>query len=56
LLPITLYNKFKVWCEPLLFKHQSPDFTCVTIRPATVCGYSPRIALDLSVNILTTMR
>ncbi len=53
LLPLTLYNKFKGMCEPLLFKHQSPGFTCVTIRPATVCGYSPRTRLDLSVNILT---
>lgn len=53
LVPLTLYNKFKGMCEPLLFKHQSPDFVCVTIRPATVCGYSPRMRLDLSVNILT---
>ena len=53
LVPLTLYNKFKGLCEPLLFKHQSDDFVCVTIRPATVCGYSPRMRLDLSVNILT---
>lgn len=53
LLPLTLYNKFKGLCEPLLFKHQSKDFVCVTIRPATICGYSPRMRLDLSVNILT---
>ncbi|MDR6774205.1 SDR family oxidoreductase [Azospirillum sp. BE72] len=53
LVPLTLYNKFKGMCEPLLFKHQSPDFVCVTIRPATLCGYSPRMRLDLSVNILT---
>jgi nucleoside-diphosphate-sugar epimerase len=53
LVPLTLYNKFKGLCEPLLFKHQARDFVCVTIRPATVCGYSPRQRLDLSVNILT---
>jgi nucleoside-diphosphate-sugar epimerase len=55
LVPVSLYNKFKGMCEPLLFKHQSPDFTCVTIRPATVCGYGPRLRLDLSVNILTNL-
>jgi nucleoside-diphosphate-sugar epimerase len=55
LVPLTLYNKFKGMCEPVLFKHQAPDFTCVTIRPATVCGYSPRMRLDLSVNILTNL-
>jgi nucleoside-diphosphate-sugar epimerase len=53
LLPLTLYNKFKGLCEPLLFKHQSKDFVTVVIRPATLCGYSPRQRLDLSVNILT---
>jgi nucleoside-diphosphate-sugar epimerase len=53
LLPLTLYNKFKGMCEPLLWKHKADDFTCVTIRPATICGYSPRTRLDLSVNILT---
>lgn len=53
LLPLTLYNKYKGMCEPLLWKHQGPGFTCVTIRPATVCGYSPRTRMDLSVNILT---
>src|SRR5271168_3548966 len=53
LIPLTLYNKFKGLCEPLLFKHQSPDFVCVTLRPATVCGYSPRMRFDLTINILT---
>lgn len=53
LVPLTHYNKYKGMCEPLLWKHQGPGFTCVTIRPATVCGYSPRMRLDLSVNILT---
>jgi nucleoside-diphosphate-sugar epimerase len=53
LVPLTLYSKFKGLCELVLPKYQSPDFVCVTIRPATVCGYSPRMRLDLSVNILT---
>jgi nucleoside-diphosphate-sugar epimerase len=53
LVPLTLYNKYKGMCEPRLFKHQSPGFVCVTIRPATLCGYAPRQRLDLSVNILT---
>lgn len=53
LVPLTLYNKFKGLCEPLLWKHKGDDFTTVAIRPATVCGYSPRTRLDLSVNILT---
>jgi nucleoside-diphosphate-sugar epimerase len=53
LVPLTLYNKYKGMCEPLLWKHHSPQFVCVTIRPATLCGYAPRQRLDLSVNILT---
>ena len=53
LVPLTDYNKYKGLCEPLLLKYQSPDFTTVILRPATICGYSPRTRLDLSVNILT---
>lgn len=53
LVPLTAYNKYKGMCEPLLLKHQSPDFTTVILRPATVCGYSPRMRFDLTVNILT---
>jgi len=53
LVPLTDYNKYKGLCEPILFSYQSPDFTTVTIRPATVCGYSPRQRMDLTVNILT---
>jgi len=55
LVPLTDYNKYKGLSEPLLLKHQSPDFTTVIIRPATVCGYSPRLRLDLTVNILTNL-
>jgi nucleoside-diphosphate-sugar epimerase len=53
LVPLTLYNKYKGMCEPLLKKHTDAAFTGVIFRPATVCGYSPRQRLDLSVNILT---
>lgn len=53
LVPLTFYNKYKGMCEPLLFKHQASNFACVTVRPATICGYSPRTRLDLTVNTLT---
>lgn len=53
LVPLTDYNKYKGLCEPILLKYQSPDFTTVIMRPATVCGYSPRMRFDLTVNILT---
>jgi nucleoside-diphosphate-sugar epimerase len=51
--PLTDYSRFKAMCEEILWEFQSPEFTCVTLRPATVCGYSPRLRLDLTVNILT---
>jgi len=51
--PLTDYSQFKADCEQILLEYQSPDFTTVTIRPATVCGYSPRQRLDVVVNILT---
>ena len=53
LVPLTLYNKYKGLCEPLLLKHTDDNFVGVIFRPATVCGYAPRLRLDLSVNILT---
>lgn len=55
LVPLTLYNKYKGLCEPLLKKHTNDEFTGVIFRPATICGYSPRQRLDLSVNILTNL-
>jgi len=55
LVPLTLYNKYKGMCEPVLFRHMSDDFICTVIRPATLCGYAPRQRLDLSVNILTNL-
>jgi nucleoside-diphosphate-sugar epimerase len=53
LVPLTLYNKYKGMCEPLLRKHTDDKFVGVVFRPATVCGYAPRQRFDLSVNILT---
>ena len=53
LVPLTLYNKYKGMCEPILHTHADDHFTGVIFRPATVCGYAPRQRLDLSVNILT---
>ena len=53
--PLTDYSKFKAECEVLLEQERAPGFTTVTIRPATVCGYSPRQRLDVVVNILTNL-
>jgi nucleoside-diphosphate-sugar epimerase len=53
--PLTDYSKFKAHCEKILLKYNSPNFTTVVLRPATVCGYSPRQRLDLVVNILTNL-
>lgn len=55
LVPLSDYNKYKGMTEPFLLRHQSEEFTTVIIRPATVCGYSPRMRLDLTVNILTNL-
>ncbi|OGS27832.1 MAG: UDP-glucose 4-epimerase [Elusimicrobia bacterium RIFOXYB2_FULL_48_7] len=51
--PLTYYSKYKALCEEVLLKEQIPGMTSVILRPATVCGYSPRLRLDLTVNILT---
>ena len=53
--PLTDYSKFKVKCEEVLQKYNSKNFTTTIIRPATVCGYSPRQRLDVVVNILTNL-
>ena len=51
--PLTDYSKFKVQCEEILLSTTNSNFIGSVIRPATVCGYSPRQRLDLVVNILT---
>ena len=51
--PLTDYSKYKAMCEEVLQKERAPGFTVLTVRPSTVCGYSPRLRLDVVVNILT---
>lgn len=51
--PLTDYSKYKAMCEDYLNSQASDDFVVTTIRPSTVCGYAPRLRLDLTVNILT---
>ena len=53
--PMTDYSKYKALCEEVLLEAASDDFIVSIIRPSTVCGYSPRLRLDLTVNILTNL-
>ena len=48
--PTSIYGKHKAECEELLWKAHSKDFACVATRSASVCGYSPRMRLDLTIN------
>jgi len=52
LVPISDYNKTKMVSERVLESYKD-KIKIVSIRPATVCGYSPRMRLDVSVNMLT---
>ena len=51
--PITLYNKYKAKCEKIFLKDFPKNMEKCIIRPATVCGLSPAMRFDVSVNILT---
>src|SRR5258706_12920117 len=51
--PLTSYSRYKMLSEWLVTSAASPDFCTVNIRPATICGYSPRQRFDLTVNKLT---
>jgi nucleoside-diphosphate-sugar epimerase len=51
--PLTDYSRYKALCEEALLGRRKPGLVAVILRPATVCGYSPRLRLDLTVNILT---
>jgi nucleoside-diphosphate-sugar epimerase len=50
--PISEYNKTKMVAERVLLSYDNKMVVQI-IRPATVCGYSPRMRLDVSVNMLT---
>ncbi|MDG2252520.1 MAG: SDR family oxidoreductase [Methylophilaceae bacterium] len=50
--PISEYNKTKMVGERVLLSYEN-DMVVQIVRPATVCGYSPRMRLDVSVNLLT---
>ncbi len=50
--PISLYNKVKMVTERVILSYSRSIETFI-IRPATVCGYSPRMRLDVTVNALT---
>ena len=50
--PISEYNKTKMVAERVLLSY-ADKMAVQIIRPATVCGYSPRMRLDVSVNMLT---
>jgi len=52
--PLTIYSETKALSEEIVKKNNSEEFTTVSIRPATVCGYSPRMRLDVIVNILAS--
>jgi nucleoside-diphosphate-sugar epimerase len=51
--PLTYYSKYKMLSEWLVIAASSPEFCTVNIRPATICGFSPRQRFDLTVNKLT---
>ena len=51
--PLTDYSKYKAFCEMELRMIPTEKLPWVIIRPATVCGYAPRLRLDLTVNALT---
>lgn len=50
--PITEYNKTKMVAERVLLSYNDKMVVQI-VRPATVCGVSPRMRLDVSVNMLT---
>lgn len=52
LVPLSEYNKTKMVAERVLLSYSS-NMKVQIVRPATVCGLSPRMRLDVAVNLLT---
>ena len=52
LVPLSEYNKTKMVGERVLMSY-TDRMVVQIVRPATVCGLSPRMRLDVSVNMLT---
>lgn len=54
LVPISEYNKTKMCAERILLSYKD-DMVVQIVRPATVCGFSPTMRNDVSVNMLTML-
>jgi nucleoside-diphosphate-sugar epimerase len=54
LIPISEYNKTKMCAERILLSYRA-DMVVQIVRPATVCGFSPTMRNDVSVNMLTML-
>ena len=52
LIPLSAYNRTKI-CSERILRSYKDDILVQIVRPATVCGFSPRMRLDVAVNLLT---
>ena len=50
--PLSTYNKVKMATERVIISYKD-KINSVILRPATVCGFAPRMRLDVTVNMLT---
>ena len=50
--PLSTYNKVKMVTERVILSYKK-YLNVIILRPATVCGFSPRMRLDVTVNMLT---
>ncbi len=51
--PLTDYSKYKLQCEDMIKDANLKDTAWTILRPATICGYAPRLRLDVIINALT---